>query len=188
MEFVKINGKEIVKINDMEFVKINEEGFSNYYINKDGQVAKIKDGKVKLLNDRPNAYGYRRVSMVNDEGKRKDRLVHVLLMKTFVPNPENKRCVNHIDGNKANNKLENLEWVTHSENTTHMHRVLNKHTSIHPCDLYYLGEFHKSFDSIQEACEYAKETFGASYTSLQKYFTSNGCAIIKKSATTIRKE
>lgn len=172
----------------MEFVKINEPNFKYYYINKNGQIAKIKDGKIRLLNDRLNAYGYKRVSMVNDDGYRKDRLVHVLLMKTFVPNPENKKVINHKDGNKTNNNLDNLEWATHSENTTHMHNVLNIHTCIEPCDLYYFGEYVKSFDKIIDASEYASNIYKASKTSLQKYFTSNGCAIIKKSATTIRKE
>ena len=170
------------------FKNVNEENFSNYYINENGQVAKIKDGKTTLLNDRPNAYGYRRVSAVNDDGIRKDRLVHVWLMKTFIKNPEHKKCINHKNGNKSDNRLYNLEWCTHSENTTHMHNELGIHTCVEPCELYYFGEYIKSFNKIIDACEFAKTTYGASFTSLQKYFTSNGCAIIKKSATTIRKE
>jgi hypothetical protein len=172
----------------MNFVKVKEPNFSNYYINKQGQVAKIKDGKIRLLNDRPSAYGYRRVSVVNDDGMRKDRLVHVWLMKTFIPNPENKSQINHIDGDKSNYDLDNLEWCTPSENIKHMHNILKKDTRIEPCDLYYMGEYVHSFDKIIDACNYAKENYKASYTSLQKYFTSNSCAIIKKSATTIRKE
>lgn len=66
---------------------------------------------------------YWTVTLKTPEGKYVKRSVHRLLMETFVPNPENKAHVNHIDGNKANNYLSNLEWATPKENALHAYRV-----------------------------------------------------------------
>ena len=51
--------------------------------------------------------------------KSKKHSVHRLVAKAFLPNPENKRCVNHINSDRADNRIENIEWATHSENTKH---------------------------------------------------------------------
>lgn len=59
-------------------------------------------------------------AMIN--GVRRTIYVHRMLAETFIPNPEGKPCINHIDGNKANNAIDNLEWCTHQENMDHAYR------------------------------------------------------------------
>lgn len=80
----------------------------------------------KIWSKRANAYlrpctdnyGYKYVVLCNN-GDRKFVRVHRLVASHFIPNPENKREVNHIDGNKGNNTIMNLEWCTTKENRKH---------------------------------------------------------------------
>lgn len=71
------------------------------------------------------ARGYKRVTL-SENGKTKRFQVHRLVAMHFVENPEDKPHVNHLDGNKANNVVDNLEWCTASENEQHSFKVLGK--------------------------------------------------------------
>ena len=78
--------------------------------------------KERILAPREYTGGYLRVQL-----SRKDFYIHRLVAETFIPNPENKSQVNHIDGNKRNNRVDNLEWNTPLENNLHAIRTgLNK--------------------------------------------------------------
>ena len=90
--------------------------FPNYEINKYGQIRNITTGR--LNNGSMGRDGYLHVSLYKD-GKPCNRMVHILVAKAFIPNPDNKEIVNHIDENKGNCVADNLEWVTRSENTLH---------------------------------------------------------------------
>ena len=79
-----------------------------------------KKGQLLKLKYQTDKDGYTQVMVSLWSNKKYHRLlVHRLVAKAFIPNPNNLPQVNHIDGNKLNNNIENLEWVTNSENTTH---------------------------------------------------------------------
>jgi hypothetical protein len=89
------------------------KGYENlYWINKLGEI-KNKNGYI--LTPQKNQNGYYRIGLTKNK-KIKRYYLHVLLAKTFLPNPENKPQVHHKDNNGYNNSLENLEWVTNTEN------------------------------------------------------------------------
>lgn len=87
-------------------------GIRGYKINRSGEVYTPAGLKRKTCFDK---YGYERVNIRNN-GKRTNYFIHRLLAIAFIPNPENKPIINHINGNRADNRLENLEWVTYAEN------------------------------------------------------------------------
>ena len=98
----------------MEWYTLKE--FPKYAINKKGVIKNKETGNIKKVWKARNGYYY--VDLYK-EGKHYKRALHRLLAETFLPNPDNKRTVNHKDGDKTNNSLDNLEWSTDSENIKH---------------------------------------------------------------------
>ena len=87
-----------------------------YYISSLGRVKKVN--KIIACSPNKNRHGYC-YSNLQHGNKRKNALVHRLVALHFIPNPLNKRCVNHINFEVSDNKVSNLEWATHKENSAH---------------------------------------------------------------------
>ena len=101
-------------------VIIKDKDTTNYYVSSLGR---FKNSKGIIMKDyKPHHSGYIYVRVNNDK-----YALHRLVAFTFLENPENKAYVNHIDGNKTNNSLVNIEWNTPNENSLHSHEIgLNK--------------------------------------------------------------
>lgn len=112
------------------------KGYESYYmVSNKSEVKRIEtyvnhpNGGKKIVRERILKHyvsqgGY--ISICLSAGKKKTLNLHRIVADAFIPNPENKKCVNHKDGNKHNCSINNLEWVTYSENEKHSFNVLKK--------------------------------------------------------------
>ena len=91
-----------------------------------GRVRSLKCGKVRIMPQTQQHHHYR-AFMIHVDHKPQCRKVHREVAMAFIPNPDNLPEVNHIDGDKGNNQVSNLEWVTHQENVQHSFDTGLKH-------------------------------------------------------------
>lgn len=101
------------------------KNYDNYYIYDNGDVFNIKTKKMLDGSIGKNGYKYYRLSK---ENTKKMFYAHRLVAEYFIDNFDNLPVVNHKDGNKLNNNVDNLEWVSYSENMEHFHSTIKKNS------------------------------------------------------------
>lgn len=94
------------------------QDYEDYLVSNFGRVKSLKKGTEVILRPILDAKGYLRVNLYKD-GIRHMLKIHRLVATTFIANPNGLPQVNHKDGNKENNHVDNLEWVTESQNSQH---------------------------------------------------------------------
>lgn len=161
-ERTRISKPQITNLDEEEWRIVDE--FPNYAVSNKGRVKRIytqtghETEKLMSYSKATRKNPYRKVLLC-----KYSRYIHRLVAIAFIPNPYGLPCVNHKDGNKCNNSVENLEWVSRSENVLHAYRVLgitpsckgkfgknsNRYT---PIIAYSVdGDFKKEYNTITEA-------------------------------------
>lgn len=145
-------------------------GYPMYFVNEKGEIFSCKTNSFLKGNI---TKGYRFVNIKNNEGKYKSIKVHRLVAQAFLENKFNFPCVNHKNGIKLDNRVENLEWCTYSYNTKHAYEnglqekrfgeknhmykkrgILNAKSKKVICKK---NEFKKEFESVELAVDWLKE-------------------------------
>lgn len=102
-------------------IEVNGVTYESYEVSTWGRVRSLNykgTGKIEIMKQKEDKYGYLVVRLYKN-GKRKEYFVHRLVAIMFIPNPYNKPTVNHINENKHDNRVENLEWATQKEQINH---------------------------------------------------------------------
>lgn len=159
------------------------ENCDNFKINNFGVVKNIS--KNRKLKQSVNAGGYKFVSLVNNNGKRQNHLIHRLIAIQFIENLTNKLCIDHINNDRTDNNIKNLRWCTSGENKQnasvsknntsgtkgiYWNKKANKwHVQIMINDKHInIGLFENKEDAILARKEKANELFGEFTNSCEK--------------------
>ena len=138
-----------------------------YAVTPEGEVWGYK--RKKFLTPRANNVGYLYVVLYKD-GKAKNYMIHRLVAEAYIPNPENLPQVDHIDNNKSHNYLNNLQWITHRDNSR---KSKNKPILQFTLDGEFVREWECASDVSREAsghiCDCLKGRYKTAYGYIWKY-------------------
>lgn len=143
------------------------KNYPKYQVSNLGRVKSLnymRTNREKVLSLKTTRCGYL-TFLLYKNGKRKNALVHRVVAEAFLPNLDNKPQVNHMNGDKTNNRVDNLEWATQSENEKHAFRTGLKHKPINKYNILQYdtrGNLIKVWDSAREI----KDNLGISKTQI----------------------
>lgn len=145
--------------------------FPDYYVTDSGDVYSAnyrQSGRIKRMVKCRCGGGYLNVCLRKDN-KNYTRLIHRLVAEAFIPNPENKPQINHKNGDKTDNRVKNLEWVTASENEKHSYKVLHK-----KANKAGLGKFGKDSPSSKPVVQIKDGKIVGEYEGLMDAYRKTG--------------
>ena len=136
-------------------------------VGDDGRVYSL-DGTERI----PQDYGYMRIMV-----KKKTYAIHRLVAETFIPNPDNKQIVDHINKDRHDNRVENLRWVTSKENAS---TISHENTNRKMVDVYTIyGDFVATFRSIQDVADTLGVVRNGITTNLKRKGWTNGYYVVE---------
>lgn len=127
--------------------RVKDTGFEDKYeVSATGKIRNVKTGKILQPNFDDEGYGRAVLFDINMMPKRHTKKVHRVVAEAFIENPLNLPIVNHKDGDKTNNNIQNLEWVSHSRNNLHRHNLAASQDRI----LFRVGLIEKKIWQLQK--------------------------------------
>jgi HNH endonuclease/NUMOD4 motif/NUMOD1 domain len=156
--------------------KLPIPGFDGYKVDYYGNIYSYKSGRKVKKKTHVSKCGYCSVGLTPNGSTKQQRYAHhIIVAKTWIPNVDNAPTVNHKDRDKQNNSVENLEWMTHSEQIIHSYQNGQKRRFKPVIQADLDGNFIKEFKSIKEASEKTgTPCAGISAVCKKKFSTSGG--------------